>query len=422
MEQRLITKNGINVYTYKNESSHSFFVSLFLRAGSMYESESESGITHFFEHTAIRNVNKQMDGALYTLLDETGLEFNASTFSEMVQFYISGASKNFAAAAEVITKLFAPIILSRAEIDTERRRIKAEIRENDDKTSLSTFTNSILNEGTSLANSILGSVGSVNKITAERLEKYRKSIFTKSNVFFYVTGNFTDADLDTLSDFISRAELPDGDNKNLNIAPVPTKFGKRDGDVRVKGADFTMVRFTFDIDMSHSPVPETDLIYDMLFSGYSAPFFMEMSELRGLFYDVTGGVERYKNIGYLYFTYELREKDLEEALLLTVDILSDFKKKLAAEKRCMKAAYVDNGKMLLDEPRELNFTMAYDNHVMGLGYESVEARSETYKNITPEDIRRVACQIFTPKNLTVTIKGNKKRIDTEKIKSIICKL
>ena len=224
MEQRLITKNGINVYTYKNESSHSFFISLFLRAGSMYEAESESGITHFFEHTAIRNVNKQMNGGLYPLLDETGLEFNASTFSEMVQFYISGASKNFGVAAEVITKLFSPIILSPSEIDTERRRIKAEIRENDDKTSLGTFTNTIVNEGTSLANSILGSIGSVNKITAQRLEEYRKRVFTKDSVFFYVTGNFTDADLSVLSDLISCFELPDGDKNNVNIAPVPAKF------------------------------------------------------------------------------------------------------------------------------------------------------------------------------------------------------
>lgn len=422
MEEKIITENGIELYTYKNEASHGFFISLFLRAGSMYETSAEAGITHFFEHTAIRNVNKQMNGELYSLLDRAGLEFNASTFSEMVQFYISGAKENFSVGAEVITKLFSPIILSREEIDTERRRIKAEIRENDDKTSLGTFTNTILNEGTSLANSILGSVGSVNKITADRLEKYRRRVFTRPNVFFYVSGNFSEDDLSYLSRLISEYSLPFCEENNANVAPVPTKFGKRECDVRIKGADFTMVRFTFDIDMSKSSVPETDLIYDMLFSGYSSPFFMEMSEQRGLFYDVSGGVERYKNIGYLYFTYELREKDLEQTLLLTVKILKDFKEKLQNEDRCMKASYVDNGGMLLDEVRDLNFTMAYDNHIMDLGYKSVEDRSEAYKKVTPERIREVACQIFTPENLTVTVKGNKKRISPDKIKNIMSAL
>ena len=58
MEVSLKTKNGINVYAYKNPDLHSFHLSLFLRAGAMFESAAESGITHFLEHVSIRNVNK----------------------------------------------------------------------------------------------------------------------------------------------------------------------------------------------------------------------------------------------------------------------------------------------------------------------------------------------------------------------------
>ena len=43
MGERLYrTKNGINIYSYKNENAHSFFISMFLRAGSMFEEESEA--------------------------------------------------------------------------------------------------------------------------------------------------------------------------------------------------------------------------------------------------------------------------------------------------------------------------------------------------------------------------------------------
>jgi hypothetical protein len=46
-----------------------------------------------------------MNGELYPLLDKHGIEFNASTYSEMVQFYITGAKSNFNIAAETPNKI-----------------------------------------------------------------------------------------------------------------------------------------------------------------------------------------------------------------------------------------------------------------------------------------------------------------------------
>ena len=142
MEKCLVSKNGIKIYAHKNSSLHCFFLSLFFRGGSMYEKEDEMGITHFLEHILVRNVNKLYGMKLYSILDRYGLEFNASTYAEMVQFYLSGASKNFRVAADAAARLLEPISLSRNEMDAERKRIKAEIRENDDKNSMSFFSHS----------------------------------------------------------------------------------------------------------------------------------------------------------------------------------------------------------------------------------------------------------------------------------------
>ena len=177
MEKRYEARSGINVYTYKNPALHGFCLSLFVRAGVMYESEGERGITHFLEHVMVRNVNKIRSGGLYPTLDKRALEFNASTYAEMVQFYVSGAKENFAVATDIITSLFEPITLSKSEIDTERRRIKAEIREADDKNSLAGFTAEVVFEGTSLGTSILGTNKSVDAINRTRLEEYRRRVF-----------------------------------------------------------------------------------------------------------------------------------------------------------------------------------------------------------------------------------------------------
>ena len=65
MEKKITAKNGIEIYSYKNPTLHGFSISLFLRAGLMYERYSEQGITHFLEHVLIRNINKQR-GASFT--------------------------------------------------------------------------------------------------------------------------------------------------------------------------------------------------------------------------------------------------------------------------------------------------------------------------------------------------------------------
>ena len=210
MEQCRKTKNGVNIYAYKNPASHGFYISLFVKAGSMYESEAENGITHFLEHIAIRNVNAVRGGKLYSELDEYGVDFNASTYSEMVQFFVSGAKKNFAVASSMLTDVLSPIILKSDEIESERKRIRAEIRESDDKTSLLSFSNSFVFEGTSLKRPIAGSSASISRITKAKLESYRKSVFAPENMFFYVTGSFDECDIDLLAELIEGKTLISG--------------------------------------------------------------------------------------------------------------------------------------------------------------------------------------------------------------------
>lgn len=425
MEKRMTAANGIEIYSYRNPALHGFSISLFLRAGLMYEGEDEQGITHFLEHALIRNINKQKGGKLYATLDRHGVEFNAATYSEMVQFYAQGASDAFAVGADVIAAFFNPIILSAAEIATERKRIKAEIRESDEKNSMASFTASEIYAGTSLAGSITGTNKSVDRITLTRLEEYRKRVFIKENLFVYVTGSFSDSDLDNLSRLLGEVVLSEASSESdihTNVAPVSRYFGKRDAKIAVKNADYTSLRFSFDMDMATVDDNAADVLYDMLLSGYSSPFFIEMSEERGLFYDTSGAVEKFKNIGSFYFGYEVKERDIYAAAEITVDILNDYATRLRDPSEIMKAGYVNNAPLLYDDMRELNFTMAYDNHIMDAAYKTLEDRIAAYRALTPESIRNTARSLFRAQNLTVTVKGSKKRIDTEKLKKIFTKL
>ena len=415
-EKRIDTASGIPVYTYLNPASSGFFISLFVKSGCMYETAEESGITHFFEHIAIRNVNCLMDGELYRLLDRYGIEFNASTFSEMVQFYLSGASENFPRAIPVLKELFSPIALSSSEIDSERRRIKAEIREADENNSLFSFAQEKVFEGTSLARPITGTLGSVSRIGKGRLEDFRRRVFTPDNLFVYVTGNVDKESLAQLVRMLGGVTLFDGVSAD-NLAPVPSGFLKRAGGVYIKSAQYTGLRLNFDVDMRHASVAELDLIYDAVLSGYSSPMFIELSEKRGLCYDLSGNVERYKNLGVFSFGFETKESKLSEALSVALGIISRMKTEEFWRELPVGASYVDNCMMLYDDNRDLCFTFAYDNHLLGAGYRDLASRREEYVRArTPSALAAACRRIFTRDGLTLAIRGNKRRIDLEELK------
>ena len=419
-EQKRIAKNGIPLYSIPNENVHGIYISMFLKSGVMYEGKDECGITHFLEHIAIRNVNALMGGELYRQLDEYGMDFNAATYNEMVQFYISGNASTFRRGADIITSLLSPISLPKEELEAERTRIKAEIREADDRTSLAAFAGSAVWQDTTLARNITGTLGDVSRITARKLEDYRRRVFTKDNLFFYVTGNATDDDLSYLLELIGRYRLCEYSEscKHSNLAPVPEAFGKRPFEVKIKNADFTKIRYSFDVDMKKVSPQELDVLYELVLGGYSSDFFIELSEKRGLFYDLSGAVEHYKNVSEFYFSYELKASKLYEATEKTMELLKKYGTELPS-KRCMRATYVDNAYMLLDDSRDLNFTFGYDNHVLELGYGGIEDRRNAYASITPKRMLEVAHEVFRPENMTVAIKCNKKNTDTDRLNTIL---
>ncbi len=419
-ERETRAKNGVMIYDCRNTSQGGFFISLFVKAGILYESDSEWGITHFLEHIAIRNLNFITDGALYRDLDRYGLEFNAATYPEMVQFYITGAKEHFDIGAKYISMLLESVRLPREDIDKERLRVKAELRESYDKNSLGTAMVRTVWRDTPLGRCIMGSCKSLDRAGERRLEEYRRATFTTENVFFYLTGSVDDNDIERLATLVGKYTLGSASVRQT-VAPVPTGFGRREGDIIVKGGDYGRLRLQFDIDFSRVSYECCDLIYDILISGYNSLLFSEISEKRGICYDISGGVDRFSNIGSIFFSLELRDTAIAETLSLVLTLLSRLKSKALDESECMKADYVDNATLLYDDMRELNFTMASDNHILSLGYGGLGTRKEAYGKVTPEEIMRATGEIFTAENLTVGIEGKRRNIDTATLLDIIKK-
>lgn len=418
MEIKSITNNGVELYSYPNTALHSFCLSLYVKYGCLYEGKNENGLAHLLEHTIFRNINHVYKGELSHILDRNGLVFNATTYKEFIHFYINGSPAHFDLAADIFSEILAPITLDSDELEIEKKRVKAEIHEDNYKTTLDCFTNEIVWKGTDLIRSICGTCKSVDSFSKSRLSTFKNSIFSTQNMFFYLTGNVNEDNINYLIAKIQEHNIPEGISGDNN-ADIPVGFCKRNASVYLKNCNYSMVRFSFDIETAKYSDAEMELFFDVLFSGDSCVVFQNLSEKNGLIYGYDARFSKYNNIGNIFFSYEVQSRRIEETIAIVVDSLNNLKQGIGDRIHYVKAPYIDNAMILFDNPEEFNWTMAYENHILNCNYDCIEDRINAFSKVTSERLTDIAKDVLNINNVVLTIKGNKKKIDLDKISSIL---
>lgn len=419
MEQQLLTKNNVPVYFYTNPNLHSFCLCLYVKAGLVYESNETNGITHLWEHMIFRNINHLMNHTLYQRLDQLGLSFEGYTYREFVQFKITGAVRHFPEAIDIFMKVLEPMQLPSPDFQVEKKRIKAEIREDDDKSTLDYFTGRIIWQGTALENTIAGTPKVIDKIGIKALQNAHRNFLSANNLFVYVTGCVDEFHIRQLADRLESVSFFTTAEERNNLAPVPAEFFHRNCQVAVKNCSYTYIRFSFDIQVSRYTQAELDLLYGLLFEGDSCKILKELSDETGYIYSYDARLEKYNNIGCLYFLYEVQLCNLIDSIKRVVHILKDLKNGSCDTLVYVKAPDIDNADFMLDNDEDLNWNMAYECHIMNSRFRSVGERKQMYAEVTPERITEIAKEIFKPDNLVVTLKGSSKRINIDEIRLLM---
>lgn len=417
MQERKMFGRGVPLYALTNAHQHQFCLGLYIRAGSLFESPEENGITHLFEHMVFRNLKRKYSGDFYDLLQLHGLYFSGSTYREFVRFSIEGPAFGFTFATEILLGIFEEIRVSADEFAHEKDRIKAEIREKDERNSLDHFFLRNVWRGTNNEKTVLGYCKVLDAISLKKLNAYRNRILTADNCFVYVTGNASDKDLTKLRQSLDSLALEKGDAQWKNEIEVSARMFHRDGKVLVKNGGWYDMQFGFDVDTGRYAGGVLDLLYAVLFSGENAVLHTYLSENDPLIYSYNSTFEQYDNAANLYFWFEIGKGDMEEAVSRVIRALNaikagdfHFEANLCAQRA--------NWLMMLDEPEELNWNMAYHNYILRddpIVYDGDQV--SRLQGITKANIMEAAREIFRKENLTLAVMGEKRKIDPQQLEA-----
>ncbi len=422
MTEQAIQVNGTTVYSFTNKHLHSFCIAFYVRAGSIYEPDCSNGITHLLEHTIFRNINKKYDGKLYDLLALNGLSFSGETYKELLRFSVEGPCFGFLFACEVLCSIFDIISIDLDDFNYEKRRIKAEIREKDERHSMRyLFSKRIWNE-TDGNKTVLGSCRMLDRTSRKALEAYRREIFGGRNCFFYVTGGVNEEDVLYLAEKIKELDITHTSLFRSNTIQRTGFFFCRDGMVSVKDSAYYSVHIGFDTDTRKYGGGIYDLIYKVLFTGDNALLFQRLSEHDPLIYSYDSVHEQYDNVGCICFDYEISVDRIEESISRVVDVLCDLKQgrfNFEASLNYELASWIE----LLDKPEGLNWGLAYNNHI--LNTTPIQFSSDKlarFDSVEKTYIMEAAKDIFTRRNMTIMLEGKKSRIHIERLNRILDRL
>ena len=407
-----MNNSNIKLYSHINNNAHQFCIGIYIKAGCLYEPDEINGITHLFEHIVFRNIKSKFSRDFYETLTEKGLYFDASTYKEFLCFSISGLPMGMPLALEILYYLFDDISISREEFETEKKRVKAEIREGAEKNTLAYLANKEVWNGTSLANTILGSCKTIDSISIKKLNDYKNTVFNKENVFVYLTGNINSEQYKTIENTVSRINISQSNLINDNNTKHPLNFYNRNLTVVKKNAPYFRIKICFDVNNSICSEEVRDILYSILFEEENALVFQEISENNPYVYSYNSTFEQYSNISVLDLEYEVSKKNFENSLTAIIKVFNriksgDFNFEINLQKLLTK------WELMQDNICDLNWCLAYENHILCnniINYN--KNKFGRFENLTKKQVVESAKNIFKTSNLTLALKGNKTYLDS----------
>jgi predicted Zn-dependent peptidase len=183
--------NGLILIGEINPSAKSAAVGYFVRTGARDETLDINGVSHYLEHMLFKGNDKLSALEVNEAFDKRGAQFNAFTSEEQTVFYAAVLPEYLIEIADLWAGLMRPALRD-DDFNIEKNVIKEEIAMYQD-----TPTFDVIDRCRSLhfgphncGQSVLGTVESVDALTAEQMREYFARRYAPNNMVVACAGNF----------------------------------------------------------------------------------------------------------------------------------------------------------------------------------------------------------------------------------------
>jgi predicted Zn-dependent peptidase len=405
--QRTTLPNGLRILSSTMPSTRSVAVSIYVGAGSRYETDEEAGISHLLEHLLFKGTERRpTPQQISEPIEGVGGVLNASTDRELTVYYAKVARPHFDRAADVLTDMARFALIEPQELEKERKVVIEELAAVEDSPAqiVDLLLDATMWPGQPMGRDVGGSQASVTALTRESTMDYMRRQYVPNNTVVAVAGA------------IEHSEVVDRVGATLNEwkagAPstwFPATDGQRSAQVAVQHKKTEQAHIEIACHGISSQDPDRfalDLVSVILGEGMSSRLFLELREKRAICYEVHSYAAHYLDTGSFAVYAAVDPLRAVEAVKALLEQLAKVRCEGVTDEELDKAKELSKGRLLL----RMEDTRAVSGWLGGQEMLNGHVRTPDeivalVDAVTGDDIKRIVGRLLEPEKLTMAIVG-----------------
>lgn len=308
--------SGVRLIYQSMPYAKSVAAGIFIKSGSVYETEPFHGISHFIEHMLFKGTKNRSALDIATLSELTGGRLNAYTDRECTCVYTRTLPEDLEISLDLMSDMVLNSLFEEEAIRTEKNVVLEEIKMYEDNPE--ELAHDILAEITypthPIGKPIVGTAESVQAFTSDLIKKYMKSRYSGNNIVISVSGKFDESALtETISRLFENSCVCEDDFSDKNAEFFSAS------DTRRKPVEQSHIVLAFPGCLSSSDDKYALNLVSNIFGGSSnSRLFQKVREELGLAYSVYSCPNIFTSAGYtaIYAACATENLELVQKILL----------------------------------------------------------------------------------------------------------
>jgi predicted Zn-dependent peptidase len=386
--------------------TRSVAISVYVGAGSRYETKDEAGISHFIEHLVFKGTARRPTAQeISEAVDGVGGVLNAATDREYTVFYAKVARPHFEIALDVLTDLVQSPLFDPEELEKERKVVLEELASVADSPGqqVDLLIDNLIWPDQPLGWDVGGSAESVEGLTRAMVVDYKRRQYVPNNMVVAVAGAISEDEVLNLLEPTLGA---------LSASTADPWFGAIESQaaprcqVIFKRTEQTHIALGLrGLSLLHPDRYALDLVSVFFGESMSSRLFMELRERQGLCYDVHSYVSHFQDTGAFGIYAAVDPSNAYKAVSGLMTELRRLAEGVPADE-LDRAKELAKGRMLLrmEDTRSVSGWLGGQDILSReiLSPEEVVARLD---EVTPDDAERVVQSLLRRDQLSLAIVG-----------------
>ena len=382
-----------------------------INAGSVYENEKNSGISHVIEHMTFKGTKTRSAEQISTELETLGANVNAFTSRYNTQYYGKCIKENTEKMVEIFSDMILNSTYDEEELKKELKVIFEEIDMYEDDPGSVAYDkyNEIFFKGTKLEQSVIGTKKNLSKLKRKDLIDYINEYYLPQNMVVSFSGDITMQEADKMvkkyfNSYFSK------ENKPLNMEQTnKVVVPKQAQSITKKNIAQTHIVIGYPTDNIYSnQVAGINVLSFILGGGMSSRLFVRIREKLGLVYSINAIPELLDIGGNLIISLATNSSNQELALKSIKEEIDNIAKNGVTDAELQKAKTFCKSMLVMSS--ELSTNKARNNASNMLTYGkniTLDQRIAQVEKVTKKQVNQLAKEIFDREEMCIAVVSDK---------------